>query len=171
MLKLRELLNILTPEEAQRWENIKRTFQRNMLTKGGDDSDPAGRIVGQLSAFGAGLDGIQRTLASGLEKSETAREGDVQERLRIVNHELEMVHATLGSLRDMAAKQRDYLQGARDELAARAKQGVIEFEMTDEMMANEKQFLDTFQQMLAQRQEAGAHTEAQRRGEEPDKSE
>lgn len=166
LLKLRELLNILTPEEAQRWEDIKRTFQRNMLTKGGDDSDPAGRIVGQLSAFGAGLDGIQRTLASGLEKAETARESDVQERLRIVNHELEMVHATLGSLRDMAAKQRDYLQGARDQLAARAKQGVIEFEMTDEMMANEKQFLDTFQQMLAQRQETGAHTEAQRHEEE-----
>lgn len=166
LLKLRELLNILTPEEQQRWDEIKRTFQRNMLTKGGDDSDPAGRIVGQLSAFGAGLDGIQRTLAAGMEKAKTAREADVQERLRVVNHELEMVHATLGSLRDMAAKQRDYLQGARDELAARAKQGVIEFEMTDEMMANEKQFLDTFQQMLAQRQETGAHAEAQRHEEE-----
>lgn len=152
LLKLKELLKVLTPEEAQRWDEIKRTFQRNQLTKGGDDSDPAGRIVGQLSAFGAGLDGIQRTLAAGMEKAGTAREEDVTERLRVVNHELEMVHATLASLRDMATKQRDYLQGARDELAARAKQGVIEIEMTDEMLANEKQFLDKFQQALADRQ-------------------
>lgn len=152
LLKLRELLKILTPEEQQRWDEIKRTFQRNMLTKGGDDSDPAGRIVGQLSAFGAGLDGIQRTLAAGMEQSATAKEADVQERLRVVNHELEMVHATLASLRDMASKQRDYLQGAREELANRAKQGVIEIEMTDEMLANEKQFLDSFQEALAKRQ-------------------
>lgn len=152
LLKLRELLNILTPEESTRWDDIKRTFARNLLTHGGDDNDPAGRIVGQLSAFGAGLDGIQRTLAAGLEQSATAKEADVQERLRVVNHELEMVHATLASLRDMATKQRDYLQGAREELAARAKQGVIEIEMTDEMLGNEKQFLDSFQEALAKRQ-------------------
>jgi hypothetical protein len=152
LLKLKELLKILTPEEAQRWDEIKRTFQRNQLTKGGDDSDPVGRVVGQLSAFGAGLENIQRTLASGLEKADSAREADIQERLRVVNHELEMVHATLSSLRDMAKKQRDYLQGARNELAARAKQGVIEIEMTDEMLANEKQFLDSFQEALAKRQ-------------------
>jgi hypothetical protein len=152
LLKLKELLKVLSAEEAQRWDDIKRTFQRNLLTKGGDESDPAGRIVGQLSAFGAGLDGIQRALAAGMEKSATAKEADVTERLRVVNHELEMVHATLASLRDMATKQRDYLQGAREELAARAKQGVIEIEMTDEMLANEKQFLDKFQQALANRQ-------------------
>ena len=166
LLKLKEILNILTPEEQQRWDEIKRTFQRNQLTKGGDDSDPVGRIVGQLSAFGAGLENIQRTLAAGLEKADAAREADIQERLRVVNHELEMVHATLASLRDMAKKQRDYLQGARNELATRAKQGVIEFEITDEMLANEKEFLDTFQQMLAQRQETGAQAGTQQRGEE-----
>ncbi len=152
LLKLKELLKILSPEEATRWEDIKRTFARNLLTHGGDDTDPAGRIVGQLSAFGAGLDGIQRTLAAGMEKSAGANQADLNDRLRIVNHELEMVHTTLASLRDMAAQQRDTLQSARDELAARAKQGVIEFEITDEMMANEKQFLDKFQEALANRQ-------------------
>lgn len=162
LLKLKELVKVLTPEEAQRWDDIKRTFQRNLLTKGGDESDPAGRIVGQLSAFGAGLDGIQRALTAGAERAATAKEADVTERLRVVNHELEMVHATLASLRDMATKQRDYLQGAREELANRAKQGVIEIEMTDEMLANEKQFLDKFQQALANRQISKEDVEADR---------
>ncbi len=152
LLKLREILNILTPEESARWEEIKRTFARNLLTKGGDESDPVGRVVGQLSAFGAGLDGIQRTLAAGMEQSAASEKAETADRMRSVMHELEMVHATLASLRDMSTQQRDYLQSAREELAARAKQGVIEFEMTDEMMSNEKQFLDKFQEVLAKRE-------------------
>ncbi len=126
------------------------------------------RVVGQLSAFGAGLDGIQRTLATGMEQSTGAKEAEVQERLHVVNHELEMVHTTLASLRDMATKQRDYLQGAREELATRAKQGVIEIEMTDEMLGNEKQFLDKFQEALANRQAPKEATPASKKP-EPEK--
>ncbi|MEX1118395.1 MAG: hypothetical protein WEB60_06325 [Terrimicrobiaceae bacterium] len=110
-----------------------------------------GRVVGQLSAFGAGLDSIQRTLATGVEAANESRAVDSAERMRSVIHELEMVHATMASLRDMALQQRDYLQSASEQLALRAKQGVIEFEMTDEMLTNEKEFLDRFQQMLAER--------------------
>lgn len=160
LLKLRELLDILTPEEALRWAEIKRTFQRNLLTHGGDDNDPISRVVGQLSAFGVGLESIQRTLADGLKASATdassAVSDDISSRMRSVTHELEMIHATLASLRDMARKQRDYLQGAREELASRAKQGVIEFELTDEMLENEKQFLDRFQELMADREGASS---------------
>ena len=157
LLKLRELLQLLTPDEAKRWDDIKRTFQRNQISGTAGDNDPASRIVGQLSAFGAGLDSIQRTLATGIDNAATTGQADVTDRIRVVNHELEMVHATLSTLRDMAAQQRDILQGAREELAARAKQGVIEFEMTDEMMANEQQFLDKFHQALAERKLTGSN--------------
>lgn len=153
LLKLKELLGALTPTESARWDEIKRTFQRNQLTRSTDDSDPVGRVVGQLSAFGAGLDSIQRTLATGVEKVSESGATDVTDRIRSVTHELEMVHATMATLRDMARQQRDYLQGAREQLAARAKQGVIEFQLTDEMLANEKEFLDRFQQALANRQD------------------
>jgi hypothetical protein len=156
LLKLRELLKILTPEEATRWDDIKRTFQRNQLTQGHGDSDPVGRVVGQLSAFGEGLDSIQRTLATGVEAANDSRAADAADRMRSVIHELEMVHATMASLRDMALQQRDYLQSAREQLAIRAKQGVIEFELTDEMLNNEKEFLDRFQQMLAERDASAA---------------
>ncbi len=78
---------------------------------------------------------LLRTLAAGMEQSAGTKEADVQERLRV---ELEMVHAALASLCYMVMKQRDYLQGAREELANRAKQGVIEIEMTDDMLENEK---------------------------------
>ena len=62
---------------------------------------------------------------------------------------------SISSLRDMSLQQRDYLQSVREQLALRAKQGVIEFEVTDEMLSNEQQFLDRFQQMLAKRRAGG----------------
>lgn len=155
LLKLRELLGVLTPAESKRWDEIRSTFRRNQLTRGTGDDDPAGRIVGQLSAFGAGLENIQRTLADGLEKAAADRDAalttDLTGRMRSVTHELEMIHATLATLRDSARQQRDFLQSAREQLALRAKQGVLEFDLTDEMLTNEQDFLDRIQSLLATR--------------------
>ncbi|MHC4369337.1 MAG: DNA repair ATPase, partial [Planctomycetota bacterium] len=50
LLKFRELTGRLTPEQAQRWEEIKKTFGRNLLL-GGDAEDNVGKIVRQLNAF------------------------------------------------------------------------------------------------------------------------
>lgn len=147
LLKLKELIQAQTPEEAARWEEIKRTFKRNQLTRGSQDGDAVGRVVGQLSAFGAGLEAIQQTLASGLKPAMDG--GESNSRMRSLMHELEMTHATLASLRDMAIQQRNYLQGAREKLAAMGKPDVLEFQVTDEMLANEREFLDRFQEAMA----------------------
>ncbi len=157
LLKLRELLQLLTPEESQRWEDIKATFRKNLATRNPDGSnDPVGRVVGQLSTFGEGLASIKQTLEAGVDAMTSASATEHSDRMRSVIHELEMVHATMASLRDMSLQQRDYLQSVREQLALRAKQGVIEFEVTDEMLSNEQQFLDRFQQMLAERRASGA---------------
>ena len=66
LLKFRELTGALTPAEAQRWEEIKKTFRRNLLVRAGDDNDPAAQVVRQLAAFYDGLEGIKDVLASGL---------------------------------------------------------------------------------------------------------
>jgi hypothetical protein len=70
MLKFRELIGIQTPEEKARWEDIKQTFKRNNAAArgAGGDNDPAGRIVAQLSGFQSGLEGIQKVMASQLNK-------------------------------------------------------------------------------------------------------
>lgn len=48
VLKLKELLEILTPEESERWVGIKKDFIRNKVT-GGDDADGFTKIAAQLS--------------------------------------------------------------------------------------------------------------------------
>ncbi|HYR10284.1 MAG TPA: AAA family ATPase, partial [Longimicrobium sp.] len=57
LLKLKELRGILTPDEAARWEQIKRDFLRNKAM-GGDDADVGGRMVAQLADIAGGLQAL-----------------------------------------------------------------------------------------------------------------
>lgn len=67
LLKFRELTGTLTPEETRRWEEIRKTFRKNLILGSSDDQDPVGRVVGHLSAFHEGLEGIREVLAGGLQ--------------------------------------------------------------------------------------------------------
>ena len=73
LLKFREMLDILAPEEKERWEDIRKTFQRNLLTGGDGDTDPVSRVVGQLAGFGAGLEKIEKALRDAREQYAAAR--------------------------------------------------------------------------------------------------
>ncbi|HST60723.1 MAG TPA: ATP-binding protein, partial [Longimicrobium sp.] len=57
LLKLKELRGVLTPEEAARWEQIKRDFLRSKAM-GGDDADMGGRVVAQLADIAGGLQAL-----------------------------------------------------------------------------------------------------------------
>src|SRR5690606_7993360 len=70
-LKFKELIGALTPEESARLEEIRKTFRRNQLMRGGDQSDPVGRVVGQLSAFHTGLESIRQTLGKAVSSPAT----------------------------------------------------------------------------------------------------
>ncbi|MBN8246341.1 MAG: hypothetical protein J0L84_02720 [Verrucomicrobia bacterium] len=63
-----------------------------------------------------------------------------------------MIHSTLASLKDLASQQRDHLRAAGELLATRAKQGTVEVEITQEMLANERAFMERFHQVLEQAQ-------------------
>ncbi|MHA3774281.1 DNA repair ATPase [Verrucomicrobiota bacterium sgz303538] len=68
LLKLRELTGKLTPEEASRWEEIKTTFRKKQLLRGGDERDPITQVVRQLSACFEAIDSIKQVLAAGLKE-------------------------------------------------------------------------------------------------------
>lgn len=66
MLKLKEMMGVLTGEEQQRWNDILETFSKNKLLRGNEDN-PVVQVVAQLSQFSDGLRDIRRTIADGLE--------------------------------------------------------------------------------------------------------
>ncbi|PQJ28610.1 DNA repair ATPase [Rubritalea profundi] len=60
ILKFREMENLLTEEETERWDDIKKGFSKNLLLgAAGGDNDPVARIVAQLTQFNDGLDSIK----------------------------------------------------------------------------------------------------------------
>ncbi len=61
-LKLKELLCILNEEEAARWDDIKKTFQKTKLFRNGSEHDPVNMVVAQMGAFVDGLEGIKEVL-------------------------------------------------------------------------------------------------------------
>jgi hypothetical protein len=175
LLKFKELVGWLTPAEQARWEEIKRTFKRNQHLRGADGNDPMSRVVAQLSAFSHGIEGIQAAIekqaatspapvivdVSPLAKSfealqntlrERASNGHDEPRLQSLMHEMEMLHSTLATLKDLAAQQRDHLRHTQQLLEERARQGVVEIQLTQEMLTNERAFLEKFHQALSETQ-------------------
>jgi len=68
ILRFREILGILTSEEKERWENIKKEFNRRQTLAGVDDSDQVGKVIAQLSGFNAAMGNVHEVLQHGLEK-------------------------------------------------------------------------------------------------------
>lgn len=64
LLKFKEMENILTPEETERWAQIKKDFNKNKLLGGASESDPITRVVAQLTQFNDGLESIKDGIAA-----------------------------------------------------------------------------------------------------------
>jgi ABC-type transporter Mla subunit MlaD len=99
------------------------------------------RIGAQL---GDGLKALGEDLTRSLRAAQApALSGKVDS----LSHELEMIPSTLASLKDLARQQRDHLKNAQELLATRAKQGTVEVELTQEMLSNERAFMERFPQV------------------------
>ncbi len=62
LLKLGELMDDLNEITLARWTTIKETFVKNNKIKGLGDSDRMSQIIGQMSLFVEGLEGIKKAL-------------------------------------------------------------------------------------------------------------
>ncbi len=66
LLKLKELMGELEGEELQRWEDIKQTFQRNLLLSGASEDDGLGRVIAQMTTVSDGLISIKKAVEAGM---------------------------------------------------------------------------------------------------------
>lgn len=68
VLKYKEMTNILSKEEAIRWETIKEAFIKNNKLKGFGDKNEMAQVLVQMMQFSDHLAGIQEVLKKGLER-------------------------------------------------------------------------------------------------------
>lgn len=86
-----------------------------------------------------------KSLGDELRKAVDAAQTEASsEKIDSLWHELEGIRTTLARLQSLAAQRRTYLDKAGDLLAERAKQGTFAIELTQEMLTNERAFLEKF---------------------------
>ncbi len=113
LLKFREMMGWLTEEEAKRWEDIKRTFQRNNAVQslGGDERTAA--VLSQMAGLNQNLGDIKGALTDGLSSLNTNGKGaSTSEPLRV----------ELGPLAEQMAGFADRLAGIGDALQSALQQ-------------------------------------------------
>jgi MoxR-like ATPase len=117
LLKLREMLEILTPEEADRWKNMKRTFQQNIKMKGVGSDDKVGQVILQLSSFSDGLLDIRETLSKGVSQlAEAASEEDAAEKTALLTR-VGDVKSSIDQLRETLDAGVQQVAGSQDQQA------------------------------------------------------
>ncbi|TVQ15318.1 MAG: AAA family ATPase [Bacteroidetes bacterium] len=65
LLKLFELIGLLDEQKQERWNSIKETFVRNNRIRGLGDQDRMAQVIGQMTLFVDGLEGIRKALGEG----------------------------------------------------------------------------------------------------------
>jgi hypothetical protein len=61
-LKFKELNGLLSDEETARWDEIKKTFRKNLKMSGLGANDQMGQVLLQMGEFNDNLDGIRNAL-------------------------------------------------------------------------------------------------------------
>jgi len=65
LLKFKELQQQLSPQETDRWNAIKETFQKNNKLKGLGNKNEMAQMLNQMIAFTDNLEGIKKVLEKG----------------------------------------------------------------------------------------------------------
>ncbi|MFI4860420.1 MAG: DNA repair ATPase [Phycisphaerales bacterium JB063] len=128
LLKFRQMIGIITPEELERWEAIKASFVKNnaVAAMGGDT---AAAVVSQLAGFNQGLGAMRESIGGAIGQLAEAQRAAQQSNAAKTKAEpdadlakqLGPVLAQVGSLGDRLDAIRDALDHGAAELAKAAK--------------------------------------------------
>jgi hypothetical protein len=96
LLKFKELIGALSTEERERWDQIKKTFNRNLKLAGVGAGDRMAQVLLQLESFSDGLNAIETTLKKGMSVShELGAIEAVLSKGKNLGEELSAIRATL----------------------------------------------------------------------------
>ena len=81
VLKFKELMGILTPEEKERWDGIKYAFVESVRMAGMDSEDQAGQLMRQLASMRDGLESIRQVISRAIATSDDGSEERMDARM------------------------------------------------------------------------------------------
>ncbi len=86
LLKFKELLGTMTPQDQQRWEAIKYAFIESTRMAGMTGDDSAAQLMRQLASMRDGLESIRQTIAKAIAAGGEATEARMDERVESLRH-------------------------------------------------------------------------------------
>ena len=105
LLKLRLLMGELVDEELQRWEDIKRTFKRNLLLSGAAEDDGLGRVIAQMTTVSEGLESIRKAVDAGMSQfAETSANDTSAQQIQGALAELGNFNQTLEGIKSLMSE-------------------------------------------------------------------
>jgi hypothetical protein len=152
-------VNIDLAALGQHLEALRATMDQRLSQPPSQGATTDGNAMLLATKLTEGLSALRQDLSRAVASAQT---GSTAEAMKRMEHEMEMVHSTLATLKDMAARQRDHLRTSQELLETRAKQGAVEVEVTQEMLSNEAAFLEHFQKAIADAQKHREATEGQK---------
>jgi hypothetical protein len=135
---------------------LRATVEQTLARSAQRDGASGGAVELLAGRVGESLEALRGDLSRAISEVHT---GSMAEKVGSLMHEMEMLHSTLATLKDVAARQRDYVRSVEEMLVARAKDGTVEIQLTQEMLDNQQAFLEQFQKAMAQESEPPAVTD------------
>ncbi|MFP4106207.1 MAG: DNA repair ATPase [Phycisphaerae bacterium] len=110
LLKFKQLIGRMSEQEEERYEDIKRKFQRAQSMMGVDSSDKLGMVIAQMGTVTDGLDSIRSAVSDGADKM-AAGTGGTAESGNGQSEQMKLLMESLGEkLGQVLASQQDRRQ-------------------------------------------------------------
>ncbi|OYP36570.1 DNA repair ATPase [Rhodopirellula sp. MGV] len=88
VLKFKELMGILKPDEQERWDSIKYAFVESVRMQGLDSDDQAGQLMRQLASMRDGLESIRQVISKAIASTNQGTEERMDARLDLLRQSL-----------------------------------------------------------------------------------
>jgi hypothetical protein len=117
VLKFKELMGILTPEEKERWDSIKYAFVESVRMQGMDSEDQAGQLMRQLASMRDGLESIRQVISKAIAVGSDGAEERMDARMNALRHSVtasaDQLAGTLKSTSDQLQKISEHQSSAQ----------------------------------------------------------
>ena len=105
VLKFKELMGVLTPEEKERWDSIKYAFVESVRMQGMDSEDQAGQLMRQLASMRDGLESIRQVISRAIAMQNDGAEDRMDARIDSIRQTLSASGSQLAQTLDATSKQ------------------------------------------------------------------
>ncbi len=132
VLKFKELMGILSPEEQERWDAIKYAYVESVRMSGMDGEDQAGQLMRQLASMRDGLESIRQVISKAISLRDNGADERMDSRVDLVRQSLMAAGSELSQTLAATGKQLELIS-TQQALSPPDQKVVVQYKVPREM--------------------------------------